>query len=60
MKVYAERIKDSLQASLLRERELKDRVSQFDQINNNVDINSLLKEKDEYKNKYLTEMKKHN
>ena len=44
----------------MREKELKERVLQFDEINNNVDINQLLREREEYKLKYLSEVKKHN
>jgi predicted RND superfamily exporter protein len=60
LKVYAERIKDSLMQALIREKEHKERVKQFEEINNNVDINLIIKERDEFKAKFLNEVKKHN
>ncbi|KRX00930.1 P-loop containing nucleoside triphosphate hydrolase [Pseudocohnilembus persalinus] len=60
LKVYTERIKNSLREALLREKEYKKRVDQFEQINNTVDIQAVLKERDEYKQKYQQEIKKHN
>lgn len=58
--IYAQRIKDSLQSSLAREKEMREKINQFEQINNNIDINAVLKEKEYYEKKYLDEVKKNN
>ncbi|KAL4466133.1 hypothetical protein ABPG74_004370 [Tetrahymena malaccensis] len=60
LKVYAERLKDSLHAALMREKDLKERVQEFEKINNNIDIKAIINERDEYKQLYMQEMRKNN
>jgi hypothetical protein len=38
-----------LRVAILREKELKEKVKDFEEINNEVDIKSILKERDEFK-----------
>ena len=47
-------------AALLRERYFRNRLEMYEIINNDIDIQALLKEKEEYKSKYIIEMKQHN
>ena len=41
-------------------KELEDRLFVCEEINRNNDINAIIKEKEDYKNKYLSEWKKNN
>ncbi|KAL4471997.1 hypothetical protein ABPG72_018499 [Tetrahymena utriculariae] len=60
IKNFAERLKNSLQKSLLREKELQQRVEDFQKINNNIDITALVKEREEFKQLYQQQLKKYN
>ncbi|KAM3145934.1 hypothetical protein pb186bvf_001912 [Paramecium bursaria] len=55
---YAQKLKDDLQQALSREKELQKRVEALEQIQRDVDLVTLIKERDEYKNLYLHESRK--
>ncbi|CAK59355.1 unnamed protein product (macronuclear) [Paramecium tetraurelia] len=60
LRQFASMIRDELVSVLAREKELQKRVIQLETLQSNNDLNTLVKERDEYKQLYLQEVKKMN
>ncbi|CAD8094785.1 unnamed protein product [Paramecium primaurelia] len=60
LRQFASMIRDELISALAREKELQKRVIQLEILQSNNDFNTLIKERDEYKQLYLQEVKKLN
>ncbi|CAD8205567.1 unnamed protein product [Paramecium pentaurelia] len=60
LRQFASMIRDELVQVLAREKELQKRVNELEMLQSNNDLNTLIKERDEYKQLYLQEVKKVN